>query len=401
MGVHTGEAVVRDGDYIGLDVHRAARICSAGHGGQVVVSSSTRELIADELPEDVALGDLGEHRLKDLDRPEHLFQVIAGDLPHDFPPLGSMSPAARGGIGLPAAPNRTIGREADVRAIINRLNDGSVRLLTLTGPGGVGKTRLALEAAWTLRDEFADGARFVGLAAVRRAQDVPSAIVQALGVVPISGETPEQSVQRFLSAKRMLLVLDNVEHLLSAAGFVAELRSACPGVTVLATSREPLALAGEQRYPVAPLALPLKEDQADAVAQVPAVALFAERARAQDPAFAVAVPTRRRSRRSAAASMGCRWRSSSRPPAAACSPPKRSPNASTPRSRCSAAGRATRRHVSRHCGRRCTGAISYSATTRRRASDASRSSSAARLWRRSRRSPERASTRSTGSSPRP
>ena len=138
MGVHTGEADVRQDDYVGLDVHRAARICAAGHGGQVLISSSTRELVADELPHDVALRDLGEHRLKDLDRPEHLFQLVVGDLPADFPPLASLSPGSGGANGLPPSPNRTIGREDDVRAIADRLCVDGVRLLTLTGPGGVG-----------------------------------------------------------------------------------------------------------------------------------------------------------------------------------------------------------------------------------------------------------------------
>jgi predicted ATPase/class 3 adenylate cyclase len=283
MGVHTGEAEVRQNDYVGLDVHRAARICAAGHGGQVLISSTTRELVADELPSDGT--DLGEHRLKDLDRPEPLFQLVVGDLPAHFPPLASLSPGSGGANGLPPSPNRTIGREDDVRAIGDRLRVDGVRLLTLTGPGGVGKTRLGLEAARAVRAEFAAGARFVSLAALRRPQDVPAAIVQTLRIVALSGESAEQAIKRFLSAKQLLLVLDNVEHLLPAARFVSELLAACPSLTVLATSREPLALAGEQRYPVAPLALPLDESDADSLARVPAVALFCERAGGHDPDF--------------------------------------------------------------------------------------------------------------------
>jgi predicted ATPase/class 3 adenylate cyclase len=287
MGVHTGEAHVQLDDYVGLEVHRAARICAVGHGGQVLISGSTRELVADELPQDVALRDLGEHRLKDLDRPQHLFQVVAGDLPADFPLLGSMSPGSRGANGLPPSPNRTIGRDHDVRAIADRLRDGDVRLLTLTGPGGVGKTRLALEAARAVRPEFADGARFISLAAVRRPDDVPSAIIQSLTILPLSGESPEQAVTRFLSGKELLLVLDNLEHLLPAGRFVWDLLVACSALTVLATSRQALALHAEERYPVAPLALPelgIPEDT-DALAGVAAVALFTERARARDPRF--------------------------------------------------------------------------------------------------------------------
>jgi predicted ATPase len=166
-----------------------------------------------------------------------------------------------------------------------------VRLLTLTGPGGVGKTRLAIEAGHAIEADFADGARFVSLAALRRAQDVPSAIVQALAIVAVSGESSEQAVTRFLSAKDLLLVLDNLEHLLpAAAGFVSELLTACSGLTVLATSREPLTLHAEQRHPVSPLALPELGTHADpgALAAVDAVALFCERAGAQDPCFDLA-----------------------------------------------------------------------------------------------------------------
>ena len=285
MGVHTGEAEVQQNDYVGLDVHRAARICAAGHGGQVLISSSTRELVVDELPGDVALRDLGEHRLKDLDRPEQLFQLVVGDLRAEFPAVASLWAGPGGPDWLPASPNRTIGRADDVRAIVDRLRVDRVRLLTLTGPGGVGKTRLGLEAARAAQAEFAAGARFVSLAAVRRAEDVPAAIVQSLGIVPVSGEGPEQAVTRFLSAKQSLLLLDNVEHVLGAARFVSELLSACPALCVLATSREALAVGSEQQYAVAPLALPLDDDDAKSLAQVPAVVLFCERARARDPDF--------------------------------------------------------------------------------------------------------------------
>ena len=287
MGVHTGEAEVRLDDYVGFDVHRAARICAAGHGGQVLISSSTRELVAGELPGDVALRDLGEHRLKDLDRPEHLFQLVVGDLPADFPALASVSPEPGGANGLPPSPNRTIGRADDVQAIADRLRVDGVRLLTLTGPGGVGKTRLGLEAARAAKADFADGAYFVSLAALQRPEDVPAAVVKTLAIVVLSGESADQAAERFLAAKHLLLVVDNFEHLLAAAPLIGTLLSACPALTVLATSREPLGLHAEERYPVAPLALPelrMRADQ-DALAGVDAVALFRERARAQDAGF--------------------------------------------------------------------------------------------------------------------
>jgi predicted ATPase/class 3 adenylate cyclase len=287
MGVHTGEAEVRQDDYVGLDVHRAARICAAGHGGQVLISSSTRELVADELPPDVALRDLGEHRLKDLELPEHLFQLVIGDLPADFPPLASLSPRSHRANGLPPSPNRTIGRADDVRAVADHVRVDGVRLLTLTGPGGVGKTRLGLEAARAVSAEFADGAHFVSLAALQRPEDVPTAVVKTLAIVMLSGESADHAAERFLSAKHLLLVVDNFEHLLAAAPSIGALLSACPALTVLATSREPLGLHAEERYPVSPLALPARTtpENADALAEVDAVALFCARARARDPGF--------------------------------------------------------------------------------------------------------------------
>ena len=287
IGVHTGEAEVRDDDYVGLDVHRAARICAAGHGGQVLISSAARELIADELPGDVALRDLGEHRLKDLDRPEQLFQLVVGDLPAEFPPLASLAPGAGGANGLPSSPNLTIGRDDDVRAIADRLLVDGVRLLTLTGPGGVGKTRLALEAARAVKADFADDAYFVSLATLQRPEDVPAAVVKTLAIIALSGETADQAAERFLGAKHLLLVADNLEHVLGAVPFIGRLLSACPGLTVLATSRERLGLQAEERYPVAPLALPERTtgEAAGALAGVDAVALFCARARVRDPDF--------------------------------------------------------------------------------------------------------------------
>jgi predicted ATPase/class 3 adenylate cyclase len=287
MGLHTGEAEVRRDDYVGLDVHRAARICSAGHGGQVLISASTHELVADELPPDVAVRDLGEHWLKDLERPEHLFQLVVGGLPADFPPLASLSRGSGGANRLPPSPNPTIGRAEDIRAIVDRVRLDGVRLLTLTGLGGVGKTRLGLEAAGAARADFADGAYFVSLAALRRPEDVPAAMVGALAIVVLSGESAEQAAERFLAAKHLLLVIDNVEHVLGAAPFIGRLLRACPALTVLATGRESLSLQAEECYPVSPLALPPRgtPEDADALADVAAVELFCERARARDPDF--------------------------------------------------------------------------------------------------------------------
>jgi predicted ATPase/DNA-binding SARP family transcriptional activator len=202
-------------------------------------------------------------------------------------PRAALAPAGDGRSALPAPPNRTIGRRDEIGAVGERLRAGSVRLLTLTGAGGVGKTRLALEVARLVEADFPDGARFLSLDSVQRAQDVPAEIVKSLGIVLLSGEAADQAVERFLAARQLLLVADNCEHVLEAAPFIGRLLGSCRGVTVLATSREPLGLQAEERRPVPPLALPAQgsADHPAALAGVDAVALFCERARAQDPEF--------------------------------------------------------------------------------------------------------------------
>ena len=196
-------------------------------------------------------------------------------------------PSALSNRRLPVPPNRTIGREHDIVAVGARLGAGSVRLVTLTGPGGVGKTRLALEAARAVQADFTDGAHFVSLAALRRPEDVPAAIVKALGIIVLSGESADQAAERFLAAKHLLLITDNLEQLLGAAPFIGRLLEACPWLTILATSREPLTLQAEERYPVSPLGLPQPGTRRGlgALADTDAVALFCERARAHDPDF--------------------------------------------------------------------------------------------------------------------
>jgi predicted ATPase/class 3 adenylate cyclase len=276
MGIHTGEATVRGGDYVGIDVHRAARISSAAHGGQVLLSGSTHELVADELPVDVALRDLGEHRLKDLERPEHLFQVVAGDLPADFPPPASLS---RVRARIPAPPTPTFGREAELRVIGDLVDSPATRLVTITGSGGVGKTRLAVEVARTR------GARFVSLASTAEAEHAAGAVCDALDVARVPGETPETALIRMLERERTLLVLDNLEHLVGVAPLLARLLEAAPALTILGTSRQALGLRAERVFPVGPL--PLPDAHGANVVKAAAVELFVERARARDPRFTV------------------------------------------------------------------------------------------------------------------
>ena len=250
MGLHTGEPLLTATGYIGMDVPRAARVMAAGHGGQVVISQTTRQFLDDGFE----LRDLGEHRLKDLSAPQRLYQLGTAE----FPPLKTLYRT-----NLPVQPTPVIGRERELEEAGALLR--SNRLVTLLGPGGSGKTRLALQLAADAAEEFADGVFWVSLQAVSDPGLVPASIAQAVGA-------PDDLIE-FVAGKSTLLLLDNLEQLLEATPTVTQLLTETTGVKVLATSREPLRVAGEQRYPVAPLA---EED---------AVALFLERARAVDPSF--------------------------------------------------------------------------------------------------------------------
>ncbi|MFN2521491.1 MAG: NB-ARC domain-containing protein, partial [Candidatus Limnocylindria bacterium] len=250
--------------YVGIDLHRGARICAAGHGGQVLLSKSTRALVGDEVP----LRDLGEHRLKDLDQPEWLFQLAAPDLEQRFPPLRSLS-----NTNLPPEATALVGRSRELSELAALLGRDDVRLVTLTGPGGTGKTRLALRLAADSVERFKNGVFLVQLATITDAALVLPAIAQTLGVKETPGESIAESLGRHLEGKAMLLVLDNCEQVLGSASEVGALLASAPGVTMLATSRERLHLRGEREYPVPPLV----EDEA--------FALFAERAEAAKPGF--------------------------------------------------------------------------------------------------------------------
>ena len=283
MGMHTGEGRLGGDDYLGIDVNRAARIAAAGHGGQVLVSEATSGLVAEALPHGVSLRDLGEHRLKDFDEAQRIHQLVIQGLEADFPPLKSLEIPTN----LPPELTSFLGRQAELEEI-ERLLD-STRLLTLTGPGGSGKTRLALRAASEVLDRFADGVFFVDLAPITEPHLVPSVIASALGTGELGPRSTIETLQIELRHRTTLLVLDNFEQVIEAASAVAALLSAAVGLRFLVTSRGPLRIRGEQEFPVPPLDLP---DPAEVpspkdLTRFGAVALFVERAMAIDPHFAL------------------------------------------------------------------------------------------------------------------
>jgi predicted ATPase len=282
-GVHSGEATLTEGDYVGLALHEVARISAAAHGGQILVSGTTRELAADAGLPAVELRDLGDHRLKDISHPVRLYQLVGDGLLDEFPP--PRTPESRPNH-LPEQLTSFVGRrELDEG---KRLLAGT-RLLTLTGPGGTGKTRLGLQLAAEASDEAPDGVFFVPLDAVRDPTVVPSAIVGALGL-PAAGSSgaalPLTRLADHLRHRSMLLVLDNFEQVVDAAPVVAELLRAAPKVKVIVTSRIPLRISGEQELPIPPLSVPLRgaEGAVDALRSA-AVKLFVERATAARPDF--------------------------------------------------------------------------------------------------------------------
>jgi predicted ATPase/class 3 adenylate cyclase len=280
--LHTGDAELREGDYFGPALNRASRLLAVTHGGQILLSRSTWELVSDHMPVGVELRDLGVHRLKDLSHPEQLFQVVVPDLQAEFPPLQTLD-ARR--TNLPAPPNLLIGREREVAAVGTLLRRTDVRLVTLAGPGGIGKTRLAMQVAADLQDAYTDGVWFVDLAPIRDPALVLPRILQTLNLKEQGGPSPFVQLQAYLRDKQLLLLLDNFEQVVDAAVEVADLVAACPGLNVLITSRMVLHLYSEHVFAAPPLGLPDRKqskprgtDLVAAAGQYEAVRLFVERA---------------------------------------------------------------------------------------------------------------------------
>ena len=281
MGLHTGEPERHEDGYIGLDVHRAARIAAAAAGDQIVISEAVR-LLAEPLGADVTVRDLGHHRLKDLPEPEHLHDLAVAGLRSSFPPLRSLGSAAN----LPSAVTPLVGRDGELGELRDKLREPGVRLLTLTGPGGAGKTRLAVEVASTLENRFPTGVFFVDLHTALDEQDAWLGIANSLDALGDAEELPRDRVRRTLATATALLILDNLEQLVGADRLVAELLSSSPLVSVLATSRRPLHLASEFEHPVPPLELPSTSDSdPEQAIRAGAVDLFVRRARMVRPSF--------------------------------------------------------------------------------------------------------------------
>ena len=286
MALHTGAAQSRDDDYFGPTLNRVARVLSTGYGGQILLSLATLELARDALPTGASVKDLGEHALKDLLRPEHIFQLCILDLPSEFPPLKSLTHQTH---NLPVQPTPFLGREQEVAAVCNLLHRPEVRLVTLTGPGGIGKTRLGLQVAAELADLFADGVFLVPLAPVSDPKQVVPTSIQTLGISEAGGQPPLALLKTALKDKHMLLLLDNFEQVVDAAVVVAEVLTACPKLTMLVTSRVVLRVQAEREFALPPLSMPNLKRLPDlgALSQYESVALFIQRAQAVKADFAV------------------------------------------------------------------------------------------------------------------
>ena len=290
MALHTGDARPHEGNYLAPALTRCARLRAAGHGGQILLTQATHDLVRDALPAGVRLMELGEYHLPDFGHPTRIFQVAGEGLPPDFPPLRTADPSLAtppGATTIPILTSALIGRDRELSVSRELLLRDGMHLLTLTGAPGTGKTRLSLQLATDLRDQFSDGACFVALASVEGPELVPLAVGHALGLQEGGNRPILDALEEYLRPKDMLLVLDNFEHVLAAATFVADLLETAPRLRLLVTSRAPLHLRAEHEYPVPPLALPSTDvlPPLSALAQCAAVALFVERAQSVKPDF--------------------------------------------------------------------------------------------------------------------
>ncbi|HXZ04315.1 MAG TPA: adenylate/guanylate cyclase domain-containing protein, partial [Ktedonobacteraceae bacterium] len=253
MGLHTGEPQLSSEGYVGIDVHHAARVTSAGHGGQVLLSQATRDLVAHQLPDGVSLRDMGKHRLKDLQHPVHLFQLVIAGLVADFPSLKTLDACPN---NLPVQPTSLIGREREVAFLVQLVCRADVQLVTLTGPGGTGKTRLALKVAAELSNLEWHGIYFVDLASVSDSTQVVPTIASTLGLREERSRSPLECLKEEIDQNRLLLLLDNFEQVLDAAVQVSELLVACSQLKILVTSRAVLRVRAEHEFAVPTLTLP-------------------------------------------------------------------------------------------------------------------------------------------------
>jgi predicted ATPase/class 3 adenylate cyclase len=280
MGIHTGHPERHGSNYVGVDLNRVARIAAAGHGGQVLVSDSARRAAEADLGSELRLNDLGHHRLRDLVEPEQIYQVMATGLREEFPAIRTIDTRPK---HLPAQLTSFIGRDkelSDIAELVSR-----TRLVTLTGPGGSGKTRLAVAAADRLLPQFNDGVFFAPLAPIEDELRVPAAIATSLGLREVPEQPILEVIVEHVRDKSLLVVVDNFEHLMGATTVVAKLLESAPDVSVLATSREVLHVYGEQEYPVPPLPVPDPNGESETIPANPCVQLFAERANAVRPDF--------------------------------------------------------------------------------------------------------------------
>ncbi len=284
IGIHAGEAEAQSGDFFGPTMNRTARIMAAGHGGQILMSGTVADFGESVLPPGGSLRDLGVHRLKDLTLPERLYQLVHTDLPEEFPPPVTLEASPH---NFPLQTTEFLGRRHEINAIRSMLLAPATRLVTIFGPGGGGKTRLGLQVAAEVIDEFQDGAVFVDLAPERDPNAAFEAVVRVLGLPASGAAHPLELLESRLRDREMLLILDNFEQVTEAAAGVVDLLQHCPRLKVLVTSRETLRVRAEHVYPVPPLSLPDPREPVDLIGESESVQLFVDRARAVRPDFAL------------------------------------------------------------------------------------------------------------------